>query len=739
MAPKSKRQTTSQSKSKKLKDLIDERFQAIVLTDSFETRFMPLTAVHPRCLLPLANVPLIEYTLEFLATSGVNEVFLMCSAHADQVQEYIENSKWVSDHSPFTVTTVMSIESRSVGDAMRDLDNRGLITGDFLLVSGDVVTNIDFSKVMQFHKQKKAQDKDHILTMVLNQASPLHRTRSQVDPATFVLDKETNRCFYYQRIPPVDGKKTSVNMDPELLEDMTGDIMIRNDLIDCHVDICTPHVPQIFQENFDYQSLRSDFVKGVLTSDLLKKTIYAYISKESSEYAARVESWGTYDAISQDILARWCYPLVLDSNLVEGSSYSYELNNIYKEDKIVLAQSCKIGNSTSIGRNSKVGEATSIKKSVVGRNCTIGDNVVIENSYIWDNAVIKDNCVLNHTIVAADAIIGKNVTLSSGSVIGFNVVIGDDKIIPNNVKIVETPIVASDAFDSNFADDSEEEIEDGYEPHVPSLAIKDVELVGEDGKGYAYESEVESESYEDESIGGDNYSGIIYQMKSLNFSDESITSITNKRSKSSKHRRRHSTNSIMSESGAGPFDSEFEEDDEEEDFSKEGYATVIRAIENNHDIDTALLELNTLRMSMNVTYHEVRSVTTQALINKIVDFIATDTLKPQEAATKIFSRWGLMYKRQVFSPEEEIDLLNILESKIQVLDTLYNQVVLFLAVKTLYDLDVIDEDNILSWWKQGEDSEVRTLTSKFITWLEEADEEEESEEDDEDDDEDDSE
>lgn len=727
MAPKSKKQTASQSKSKKLKDLIDERFQAIVLTDSFETRFMPLTAVHPRCLLPLANVPLIEYTLEFLATSGVNEVFLMCSAHADQVQEYIENSKWVSSHSPFTVTTVMSVESRSVGDAMRDLDNRGLITGDFLLVSGDVVTNIDFNKVMQFHKQKKAQDKDHILTMVLNQASPLHRTRSQVDPATFVLDKETNRCFYYQRIPPVDGKKTSISMDPELLEDITGDIMIRNDLIDCHVDICSPHVPQIFQENFDYQYLRSDFVKGVLTSDLLKKTIYAYISKESSEYAARVESWGTYDAVSQDILARWCYPLVLDSNLVDGSSYSYELNNIYKEDKIVLAQSCKIGNSTSIGRNSKVGEATSIKKSVVGRNCTIGDNVIIENSYIWDNAVIKDNCVLNHTIVAADAIIGKNVTLSSGSVIGFNVVIGDDKIIPNNVKIAENPIVACDAFDGNFGDDSDSDSDEeegtAGKSQIPSLAVKNVDLVGEDGKGYVYESDVESDSYEDESIGGDNYSGIIYQMKTLNFSDESIASVTNKRTKSSKHKRRHSTNSMVSESGAGPFDSEFEED-EEEDFAKEGYATVNRAIENNHDIDTALLELNTLRMSMNVTYHEVRSVTTEALINKIVDFIATDTLKPQEAATKIFNRWGSMFKRQVFSPEEEIDLLNILESKISVLDKSYNQVILFLAVKTLYDLDVVEEDNILAWWNQGEDSEVRTLTTKFITWLEEADEEE---------------
>ena len=730
MAPKLKKQAATQSKSKKLKDLVDERFQAIVLTDSFETRFMPLTAVHPRCLLPLANVPLIEYTLEFLANAGVNEVYLMCSAHADQIQEYIENSKWMGDNSPFSVTTIMSIESRSVGDTMRDLDNRGLIAGDFLLVSGDVVTNMDFSKALQFHKQKKAQDKDHIATMVLNQASPLHRTRSQIDPAAFVLDKETNRCIFYQSIPPVSGKKTCISIDPELLEDFQGELQVRNDLIDCHVDICSPHVPQIFQENFDYQYLRSDFLKGVLTSDLLKKTIYAYISKDSSEYAARVESWSTYDAISQDILARWCYPLVPDSNLVESNSYSYELNNIYKEDKIILAQSCKIGTSTSIGRNSSVGEGTQIKNSVIGRNCTIGKNVVIENSYIWDNAVIKDNSVLNRSIVAADAQIGNNVTLSPGSVIGFNVIIGDDKVIPHNVKIVETPIVTENEF-GDFDDESNSEDENEYEDGnaVPVLAVKDVELVGETGKGFAYESEIESGDEDDEEfVGNDTYSGIIYQMKYLNVSDDSIASVSNKKVKKHSHRRRLSMNSMISDNG-GAFESD--EGEEEEDFGVEGLATVTRAIENNHDIDTALLELNTLRMSMNVTYHDVRSVTTQALVNKIVDFITTGTLTPQEAATKIFTKWGIMFKRQVFSPEEEVDLLNIVEEKSSVLDKAYNQIVLFLGVKSFYDMEVVEEENILKWWNDGENDEVRTLAAKFITWLQEADDED-SDEDDED-------
>lgn len=715
-------------KKSKKENVQDDRFQAIVLTDSFEPRFMPLTAKKPRCLLPLANVPLIEYTLEFLSRTGVNEVLLMCSSHADQIQKYIEESKWNSKSSPFSINTIMSLESRSVGDAMRDLDNRGLISGDFLLISGDVVTNIDFTKVMNLHKQKRQQDKNHIITMVLTPASPLHRARTHVEPAAFILDKKTNRCLFYQQIPAVDGPKTSINIDPELLEDVEDEIVVRNDLIDCHIDICTPHVPQIFQENFDYQYLRSDFVKGVSTSDLVKKSIYAYILEETSEYAARVESLATYDAISQDVLARWAYPLVPDSNLYGNNSYTYESNHIYKEDKVILAQSCKIGICTAIGANTVVGARSSIKKSVIGKNCKIGKNVKITNAYVWDNAVIDDGSVIDHSIVASNAHIGKNVTLSPGVVISYNVKIADNKHIAHNIRIVEAPIVKEDLFDDETFE-SEEEGPNEADKFPSTANEKDVEVVGEDGVGVVYVSDREYDDDSESEFGASNqYSGIIYQFAGLNLSDESVSSVTqSKIKKLVKKARRLSTTSVASDYEGGAYSEE-----EEEDFAKEATATVERALDNNHDIDTALLELNTLRMSMNVTYHEVRLATTEALINKIVDFITTDTLDAKEATTKIFNRWGSLYKRQVFNNEEQGDLLTILQNKVGQVDQAYNQVILFLAIRILYELDILEEENILPWWKSSDSSDpaiqhVRVLTGQFIAWLQEAEEESEEE------------
>lgn len=714
-------------KNKKQKELVqDERFQAVVLTDCFETRFMPLTAVKPRCLLPLANIPLIEYTLEFLARAEVNEVYLMCTSHADQIQKYIEELRW-SKNASFTITTVVSLELRSVGDAMRDLDNRGLITGDFLLVSGDVITNVDFPKALAFHKSKKAQDKDHILTMILSEASPMHRTRTKLDPAAFVLDKVTNRCHYYQALPRSEGRRSVINIDPEILDDIQNDFSIRNDLIDCHIDICSPIIPQIFQENFDYQTLRTDFLKGVLTSDLLKKSIYAYLL-DDSEYAARVESWSTYSAISQDVLARWCYPLTPDANLTD-TSYSYEFNHIYKEEKVVLAQSCRIGNSTCIGAHTSIGNNSTVSKSVIGRNCQIGSNVTISNSYIWDNATIEDNSVIEYAIVSSNTVIKRSAVINSGSVVGFNVVIGENKEIPASTRVIDQMLLHSDDFMDSFGSDSE--LGRDNDDENASDIVNDIDLVGDDGTGVLYMSdrEIEDDS-ELENNSVNNLNVTMYQLGSLNLSDESIGSLTKRKTRKrrlSRNRRLSVTSFVSTDFETGAFS-----DNEEEDFMKEGIATVERSIESNHDIDTAALELNTLKMSMNVTYHEVRTVTVKAMITRIVHFVSTDTLNPVMATNKVFGTWSELFRRQTFSEEDRVDLLQIIQASCAELDSTYAEEVLFVALRNLYDSDRVEEGDIFKWWESPESTatdeltKVRQLTSKFVTWLQEAEEEEDS-------------
>lgn len=60
-----------------------------------------------QCLLPLANTPLIDYTLEFLASAGVEQVFIYCGAHTDQLEEYIKYSFCTDIHSTARTLTVI--------------------------------------------------------------------------------------------------------------------------------------------------------------------------------------------------------------------------------------------------------------------------------------------------------------------------------------------------------------------------------------------------------------------------------------------------------------------------------------------------------------------------------------------------------------------------------------------------------------------------------------------------------
>lgn len=72
-----------------IKGLKREKLSAIILADSFTNEFKPVTLDIPRCLLPIVNIPILDYVFEFLATSGVDEIFVFCCANAKRIREFI--------------------------------------------------------------------------------------------------------------------------------------------------------------------------------------------------------------------------------------------------------------------------------------------------------------------------------------------------------------------------------------------------------------------------------------------------------------------------------------------------------------------------------------------------------------------------------------------------------------------------------------------------------------------------
>ncbi|PTB77229.1 ARM repeat-containing protein [Trichoderma longibrachiatum ATCC 18648] len=161
------------------------------------------------CLLPLANTPLIEYTLEFLAMNGVQEVYIYCGAHTDQVEDYIGRSRWApsSKSCPFSVLQFVRVaDARSIGDVLRDMDKRSLVDGDFLLVHGDMVSNLILDSALAAHRKRREMSAANIMTMILHSGgTEEHRTKTKGITPVFVVDTKTQRCLHYDEMNPLQS------------------------------------------------------------------------------------------------------------------------------------------------------------------------------------------------------------------------------------------------------------------------------------------------------------------------------------------------------------------------------------------------------------------------------------------------------------------------------------------------------------------------------------------------------
>jgi translation initiation factor eIF-2B subunit epsilon len=426
---------------------VEEPLQAVVLADSFATRLRPVTLQPPpKALLPLCGVPLIEYTLEFLAASGVKQVILVCSTHGHLIEQYVNSTQQYRAPGFPQVVTLTLPHCRSSVDALRFVGEKNMIRSDpFVLVHSDVVANVQLKPVLDAHKKRASVDNRNVMTMVLKRVPYNHRTRSVDDERLVALavDEDTSKVFASkggdaQLLLFKDTRRQSKIKIPSNLFTGGGPYMpnpkvsLHFDLMDCHLDLCSPHILGLLSDEFDWSDLRKHMVEEILSSEILGYKIHASVIGE--EYAARVTDFKTYDAVSRDMIARWAYPVTIENmKIFSGDvdaehSYQYELlsRNVYRERDVMIARSANVGPNTVIGRKTIIGDNTRIYDCVIGSNCKIGNNVTLSNSYIWDNVTIEDGVFIDRSLLCNGSYISRNAKVHKGSIISYGVKIGSD-------------------------------------------------------------------------------------------------------------------------------------------------------------------------------------------------------------------------------------------------------------------------------------------------------------------------
>jgi translation initiation factor eIF-2B subunit epsilon len=350
------------------------------------------------------------------------------------MESYLRESRWnvkdmkgyepsndIFENLPPKVFIVRADTIDNAGDALREIADLGVIKCDpFILVSGDVISNMNLSAVIAEHKSRRKTDKEVILTSVMKEAGINHPTRTLDDDLIVAMCGKTNRLLMYNN----ESHDSRVMVDHSLFIDHPS-VKVRYDLLDCHIDICSPDVLDHFRDNYDYRDIRQDYMHNEVQNKDMGYKFFAYLTQD--QYAARIQDPRTYDTISQNILQRWTFPLVPDANLsgFGKTSYSYSRGNIYIDSNgQKVHKSCEIKQNTAIAAGVSIGQHSKITASVIGANCKIGKNVTITGSYIWPGVTIEDNVTIDHAIVCDGAIIKAGAKVKKGCIISYDAVIG---------------------------------------------------------------------------------------------------------------------------------------------------------------------------------------------------------------------------------------------------------------------------------------------------------------------------
>lgn len=727
--------------------------QAVLFADSFSETFRPITLELPKVLLPLANVPMLEYSLELLASSGVEEVVLFCTHHADAIEAFVRERSSAARR--LQVSCVASPTCLTAGDALREIDRQQLIQSNpFILMTGDVVANVDLVAAVAEHKARKKSDPNCIMTSVfkelpaafanpaLQHASGKASVRSLSDELIVGIDAQTQQIVLYED----DPQKRSTRLATVFLEDH-AQLNLRADLLDCYIDICSPEVLLKFAEDFDYQDLRRDFFHNEVQNYELGKKFFARIVTD--EFAARVMDPRTYAGVSRAILQRWVFPMVPDANYLGefATDYAYLRGMRYKDANVTLSRTSKFGRESILGAGTTVGDGAVVESSAVGRGCVIGKNARVSGSFLWSNVVIEDGAVVENAILCDNVIVRKGARIDEGSVLSFGVVIGEGFSLPPFAKVTTSIAVEED---DGFS--SEDDEESGAQKASSANTKKedsewDSKEVGKGGVGRLWTLEddgieAELDSDDEEELDEDEEERRLIQKR---------LELLKKRSMGARDAVKQAASRWDDWETLSSSDSEGGDDEElaaqlaslaEPSFHDIIRENVITGDAADHNVDDLFMEIKSFKFAQNKSFADVIDAVLPGLLDRIPTSAGQSAVEVLKAAQAKFDKWASIIEKCLVDREDQNAVVVTLAKYCGQEEhaTPWRALFRFL-LQSVYDLEWVEEEVILEWFEaatsgKGDAESVEVANGKdvrdFIEWLQQSEEEDDDDSEEED-------
>ncbi|MDO8503800.1 MAG: nucleotidyltransferase family protein [bacterium] len=129
--------------------------KALILSAGPGTRLQPLIRNMPKVMVPIAKKPLLWYHIQLLKKHGIKDIWINLHWYPHSIKNYF------GDGSKFGVKISYSYEKELLGTAGALKNPASGIENEFkksafLVVYGDNLTNFDHTRLIQFHKRRRA-------------------------------------------------------------------------------------------------------------------------------------------------------------------------------------------------------------------------------------------------------------------------------------------------------------------------------------------------------------------------------------------------------------------------------------------------------------------------------------------------------------------------------------------------------------------------------------------------------
>ncbi len=191
-----------------------------LMAGGFGTRLRPLTNAIPKVMLKVGSRPILETIMLGFIEHGFSQFYISVYYLAEQIREHFgDGSKW-----GVKIEYVEEVEPLGTGGALSLLPNT--IDEPIIMMNGDLLTNIDFSNLLKFHKNRAAK-----ATMCVREYSvevPYGVIESKDSKITSIVEKPKQQYFVnagvYVLSPEVfKGVPQNTKKDmPDLFNELIG-------------------------------------------------------------------------------------------------------------------------------------------------------------------------------------------------------------------------------------------------------------------------------------------------------------------------------------------------------------------------------------------------------------------------------------------------------------------------------------------------------------------------------------